>query len=77
MGPAMQPRKFWMVKGAGPTTCIHFEREDADREADRLSRLHPGVNFYILEAVACHRKVDVERIDLSERIDAENDEIPF
>ena len=69
--------KFWMVKGEGPTNVRHFSREDAEREADRLACENPGFPFFVLEAVSRHRKVDVERIDLRGKADAEDDQIPF
>lgn len=73
-----QPAKFWMVKGDGPASATHGSREAAEREADRLARLSPGTLFFVLEAVACHRRVDVERISLDGRNDPRKDHlIPF
>lgn len=72
---AQAPRKFWMIKGDGPTNHIHETRHGAELEADRLARLHPGIQFFVLEAVACHRRHDIERIALG-RPDS-RDEIPF
>ncbi|WP_028029914.1 hypothetical protein [Gemmobacter nectariphilus] len=72
------PRPFWMVKGAGPTNAIHATRMDAEREADRLAKQNPGVNFYVLQAIACHRKIEVERVSLIEAtLDMDDEEIPF
>lgn len=70
-----QPKPFWMVKGAGPASAIHHSRGAAEAEAQRLARLHPGNEFFVMEAVAVHRKVDVERIVL--RHDADYEELPF
>lgn len=69
-----KPERFWMVKGAGPASACHGSRAGAEREAERLARQNPGTLFYVLEAVACHRRVDVERIALDGRDDPE---IPF
>lgn len=72
------PQPFWMVKGAGPAKAIHGTRADAEREADRLARNNPGEAFYVLQAIACHRKVDVERISLIEAaLDMDDEELPF
>ena len=72
------PTKFWMVKGDGPAIVPHGSRAVAESEAERLARLHPGTPFFVLEAVACHRRVDVERISLDGKGDPRADpEIPF
>lgn len=55
---------FWMVVGNGPTFVRHDTRIAAEREAERLARLHPGASFYVLEAIVLVRKVDVEKISL-------------
>lgn len=75
MTSADRPARFWMVKGAGPTSCCHDTLDSAEREAARLARAFPGARFFVLEAVACHRKVDVERIDL--RATDDDQELPF
>lgn len=59
-----QPARFWMVKGSGPAHIVHDSLTAAEAEAGRLAREYPGVSFYVMEAIACHRRVDVERIDL-------------
>lgn len=69
------PTKFWMVKGDGPTSCIHRYQVDAEVEACRLAVANPGKLFFVLEAVACHRKVTVERIALPPVDDG--DALPF
>lgn len=74
------PQPFWMVKGAGPASAIHGTRHEAEREAQRLARNHPGVAFYVMQTIACHRKVDVERISLIEAaldMDDDDEQIPF
>lgn len=68
------PKPFWMVKGTGPATAIHHTRTAAESEAQRLARLHPGQLFFVMEAVAMHRRVDVERVAFRED---EREEIPF
>lgn len=62
----MAPFVFWMVKGEGPTNVIHQDLASAEREAHRLARENPGKFFYVLQTIAAHRKLDVERIDLTE-----------
>ncbi|WCR17548.1 hypothetical protein [Paracoccus alcaliphilus] len=69
-----RPEPFWMVKGAGPASCTHQSRRAAEMEADRLARLHPGHMFFVMEAVAMHRRVDVERVAFRED---QREEIPF
>lgn len=62
-----------MVAGDGPTSVRHRARADAEKEASRLARAHPGTEFFVLEAVAMHRRVDVERISFDS---ADEDGIP-
>lgn len=69
-----RPEPFWMVKGVGPTFAIHHTRSAAEDEAQRLARLHPGHMFFVMEAVAMHRRVDVERVAFRED---EREELPF
>ncbi|PJN96848.1 hypothetical protein CNY89_00115, partial [Amaricoccus sp. HAR-UPW-R2A-40] len=59
-----EPEAFWMVKGPGPASMRHDTRGSAEREAERLARANPGQSFYVLQAVALIRKIDVERIEL-------------
>lgn len=70
-----QPRRFWMVQGDGPATYRHDNLHSAEKEAQRLARMNPGCTFYVMEAVAAHRRVDVERFSL--RADDNGEEIPF
>jgi len=45
-------RKFWMITGDGNSPKIrHYNRQDAVTEAERLAKTHPGIEFYVLEAV--------------------------
>ena len=82
----LHQHKFWMVKGAGPTTVHHATKELAEAEAKRLARSAPGQVFVVLEAVSAHVKVDVESWDLSGHrpkrvtasdLEADGLEIPF
>lgn len=54
----MEP--FYMVKGNGPSTCIHADVETAMREAERLSRISPGTKFYVMKAIGFCEKNDVK-----------------
>lgn len=72
-----QPAQFWMVAGDGPASARHPSREIAEREAERLARANPGTPFFVMEAVACHRRVDVERISLDGKPGPREPEIPF
>lgn len=61
---------FWMVwnpRGHAPTHRHESERE-ANVEAERLASANPGERFYVLKAERRYQKVDVERVDLLERI---------
>ena len=45
-------QKFWMITGDGNSPKVrHYNRQDAAREAERLAKAHPGVEFFVLEAV--------------------------
>ncbi len=67
--------KFWLVwnPARNAPTQRHFNRRKAQQEAERLARLSPGDQFYVLEAVSLTQKVDVSTIDLTEEVD----DIPF
>ena len=67
-------QQFWMVQGDGPARVRHSVRAIAEREAQRLARESPGTVFYVMEAVAAHRKVDVERVAFDDKF---GDGIPF
>ncbi|WP_375175529.1 hypothetical protein [Pseudooceanicola sp.] len=59
---------FWMVQGDGPSTVRHSSPDAAEAEAERLARNNPGSVFFVMQAVSAHRRVDVERIQLSEYV---------
>lgn len=47
-----QTRKFWMITGDGNSPKVrHTNRQDAVREAERLAKANPGVEFIVLESV--------------------------
>jgi len=47
-----QTRKFWMITGDGNSPKVrHTTRRDAVREAERLAKANPGVEFFVLESV--------------------------
>lgn len=72
-----EPKKFWMVYGVGQgaPTMQHENEAVACREAHRLARNHPGIEFYVLESMARAVKDEVrfERLKPSEL----DDGIPF
>lgn len=44
--------KYWMVHGISVPNFRHDSLESANREAERLARLHRGQSFTVLESVA-------------------------
>jgi len=62
---------FWMVKGDGPSSCIHHSFEAAKAEAQRLARANRGSEFYVMQAVRGYAVADV----IERQLDA--DEIPL
>jgi hypothetical protein len=45
-------KKFWMITGDGNSPKVrHANRQDAVREAERLAKANPGIQFFVLEAV--------------------------
>ena len=68
MKPA--PTKFWLVwspQGDRPPSYRHASYDDAKNEARRLAALHPGKEFFVLEAVGGAKRVDVEWVDITEQ----------
>lgn len=55
-----QNKKFWMVKGNGPTSFKHSTKEAAIKEAERLANVHPGKEFYVLEAICIKKTSKME-----------------
>lgn len=65
---------FWMVHGTGPSTVRHHDLESARREAKRLAKKHPDTDFFVLQAMDCYVKREVERIEVA---DPDFDQVPF
>ena len=64
----MTEQKFWVVwnpNGHSPVVK-HWEKESADREAERLASVNPGNRFYVLKSVSAvkSKAVEIERIKL-------------
>jgi hypothetical protein len=57
-------KKFWMVKGNGPTNFKHRSKEAAMAEAERLANQYPGSEFYVLEAICIKKASNMETTDL-------------
>lgn len=78
----MDEQEFWLVwnpDGVRPPSRQHLNVASASDEAERLAASRPGHNFYVLHAVEVRRAgvVPVEKVALVQRIDPEDDEIPF
>lgn len=60
----------WMVKDlaydGGPSTKLHYTREQADAEARRLARMNPGRTFGVFKGVSAYRAAvgDVAEIEV-------------
>ncbi len=54
--------RFWMIwnEGNRAPTIKHPDEESARIEAERLVRLNPGQKFYLLVAIDCCQKYDVQ-----------------
>jgi hypothetical protein len=57
-------KKFWMVKGNGPTNFKHRSKEAAVKEAERLANVHQGKEFYVLEAICIKKASKMVTLDL-------------
>lgn len=75
---------FWMVYGLHQRGPVHRHKTEtsAVEEAKRLARLHPEIEFYVLEAIhrVVKRDVDVtpiHRLADYERHRIHPDDIPF
>lgn len=61
-----------------PPRVRHASFALASREAERLARSNPGIDFYVLAAVSRSRRVDVEtEIITAEWPAVHDDGIPF
>ena len=65
-------REFWMVLGNGTPVYRHATEELARMEAERLARVHPGQEFFVLQAIGKCVKSDVQWSEPSDSGD-----IPF
>lgn len=80
----MKTPPFFMVYGLGQRqpTVRHKTRASASLEAERLARMHPGVEFYVLRTVSVSKKADVITEEMSpwDRADkamVDDESIPF
>lgn len=71
---------FWMVYGLhqGAPTCRHKTEDSALAEAKRLAKLHPDIEFFVLETIhhVVKREVEVTFIGRHED-NPYDDDIPF
>jgi hypothetical protein len=67
--------RFFMIYGNGQSapTVKHHNIEAATREAERLSRSNPGIEFFVMMPVSVSKRVDVSTTKL---VDLE-DLVPF
>lgn len=58
----MEADKFFMVYGEGQQapTMKHESLIIAQREAERLSRCHAGIRFFVMMPVSVSQRVDVQ-----------------
>ncbi len=61
-----QPGNFFMVYGDGQRApvCKHDSIAAATREAERLSRMNPGISFFVMMPISVSTRVDVETREL-------------
>lgn len=73
--------KFWMVYGLHQRapTARHKTEQSAINESKRLARLHPEIEFFVLESThrVVKRDVDVTKLGFSNGIVFDDNEIPF
>lgn len=72
-----QENKFWVVwGGTNPPTYKHKSKDSAQKEAERLSKSNPNIDFYVLEAISRNEGVfHSEVIDLVEFLDVCKEEL--
>jgi hypothetical protein len=79
----MQRVPFFLVwaEDGGEPRRQHPDLPSAQREADRLARLHPGDRFFVLAPLCASRRSDIEReaFDVASELGAADldDGIPF
>lgn len=63
----MSKEKFWLVwDGLRAPIFRHDSKFHATTEAERLSNTHPGISFYVLEALSVSQKNVVVTTKLEE-----------
>lgn len=65
--------RFYMVSGVGPSRVRHDSLDSAEREAVRLARENPGIEFFVMASIRAFVKDDVRQVEILDR-DAD---IPF
>lgn len=78
----MYREPFWLVwcpTGSAPPSRRHHSVRAAQEEAERLARLAPGQDFYVVQPVSVSRKIEVVTTPLcpAGAIRAPDDGIPF
>lgn len=70
---------FWMVYGLHQRAPVYRHKTEASavEEAKRLARLHPDIEFYVLESIFHVVKRDVDVTDIAVRARYPDDGIPF
>lgn len=66
-------KQFWIIwcpQGSKTPSHKHPTEELAIGEAERLARLHPDKEFFVMEAIHLRQVVDMRRVDM-------RPEIPF
>lgn len=66
-------RTFWMVVGSGVPYFRHPTEGHARAEAERLARLNPNEEFWVVESIAAVKKSDLSWEDCHPDADG----IPF
>ncbi|KAK0349452.1 hypothetical protein LTR94_033073, partial [Friedmanniomyces endolithicus] len=81
--PEQEPPFFmvWRPMGMPPLRC-HTSRDSAEREGERVARLHPGDDVFVLAPATRLRATRVEREDFDRAhplncMCASCDEVPF
>ncbi|RQZ89923.1 hypothetical protein DF053_08750 [Burkholderia cepacia] len=62
---------IWCPTGPYPPKHRHESRDAAVQEAERLARVHPGNEFYVMQADTMRAVDDMKRVDF------EPPDIPF
>lgn len=68
-------KQFWMVwnPAKAAPTFKHESERNARIEAERLARMCPGEQFFVLEAVEMRCVTDMQRVNLR----GKSDDLPF